>query len=258
MHGVKRLFSWMIPRFDRDRFNVSLVSLRKKDLSEETLEDLGIDISYLAPRRSSTRPPCPALLKIVDAKQIDVLHLHGYGATTFGRLAGAMRKHPDDPARARQPDRHAVVSEGCRPAARAVHRYRAGRVEVHRRLRRPRPQDPASKKSRSSTSGVPLEDFSRSASAAGDRRGAARTRHRPGRVRGRHRHPPARLEGQFVSRRRGCPRRRRTARHPVLSGRRGAAAGRSCRRRRRGSGLAIGSCSPDFSATWRARCRRSI
>ena len=47
MHGVKRLFSWMIPRFDRHRFNVSLVSLRKKDLSEETLDALGIDISYL-------------------------------------------------------------------------------------------------------------------------------------------------------------------------------------------------------------------
>ena len=47
MHGVKRLFGWMIPRFDRDRFSVSLVSLRKKDLSEETLEQLGIDITYL-------------------------------------------------------------------------------------------------------------------------------------------------------------------------------------------------------------------
>ncbi len=45
MHGVKRLFSWMIPRFDPERFNVSLVSLRKKDLSEETLESLGVDIT---------------------------------------------------------------------------------------------------------------------------------------------------------------------------------------------------------------------
>jgi hypothetical protein len=29
MHGVKRLFGWMIPRFDRERYNVSLVSLRR-------------------------------------------------------------------------------------------------------------------------------------------------------------------------------------------------------------------------------------
>jgi glycosyltransferase involved in cell wall biosynthesis len=93
MHGVKRLFAWMIPRFDRSRFNVSLVSLRKKDLSEETLESLGVDIEYL--QKSKFDPSTlPALLKIVDRRQIDILHLHGYGATTFGRLAGAMRGIP--------------------------------------------------------------------------------------------------------------------------------------------------------------------
>jgi glycosyltransferase involved in cell wall biosynthesis len=93
MHGVKRLFSWMIPRFDKTRFNVSLVSLRKKDLSEETLESLGVDIEYLD-RGKFDPATLPALLKIVDRKQIDVLHLHGYGATTFGRLAGAIRRLP--------------------------------------------------------------------------------------------------------------------------------------------------------------------
>jgi glycosyltransferase involved in cell wall biosynthesis len=93
MHGVKRLFAWMIPRFDPARFDVSLVSLRKKDLSEETLESLGISIEYL--QRSKFDPTTlPALLKIIDRRQIDVLHLHGYGATTFGRLAGAVRRLP--------------------------------------------------------------------------------------------------------------------------------------------------------------------
>jgi glycosyltransferase involved in cell wall biosynthesis len=93
MHGVKRLFGWMIPRFDSERYNVSLVSLRKKDLSEETLESLGIDITYL--HRSKFDPATlPALLKVIDRKKIDILHLHGYGATTFGRLAGAMRRLP--------------------------------------------------------------------------------------------------------------------------------------------------------------------
>jgi glycosyltransferase involved in cell wall biosynthesis len=93
MHGVKRLFAWMIPRFDRSRFNVSLVSLRKKDLSEETLDALGVDIEYL--HRSKFDPATlTALLKIIDRKEIDILHLHGYGATTFGRLAGAMRRLP--------------------------------------------------------------------------------------------------------------------------------------------------------------------
>jgi glycosyltransferase involved in cell wall biosynthesis len=93
MHGVKRLFAWMIPRFDPAACSVSLVSLRKRDLSEETLDALGIDITYL--HRSRFDPATlPALLKIIDRKRIDVLHLHGYGATTFGRLAGALRGLP--------------------------------------------------------------------------------------------------------------------------------------------------------------------
>ncbi len=93
MHGVKRLFGWMIPRFDRDRFRVSLVSLRKKDLSEETLEQMGVDITYL--ERGKFDPlTLTALLNVIDRKRIDVLHLHGYGATTFGRMAGAIRRIP--------------------------------------------------------------------------------------------------------------------------------------------------------------------
>jgi glycosyltransferase involved in cell wall biosynthesis len=93
MHGVKRLFGWMIPRFDRSRFNVSLVSLRKKDLSEETLEAQGIDITYL--HRSKFDPrTLTDLLRVIDRKRIDILHLHGYGATTFGRLAAVIRRVP--------------------------------------------------------------------------------------------------------------------------------------------------------------------
>ena len=93
MHGVKRLFAWMIPRFDAERYTVSLVSLRKKDLSEETLESFGVDITYL--HKSKFDPATlPALLKLIDRKKIDILHLHGYGATTFGRIAGAMRHLP--------------------------------------------------------------------------------------------------------------------------------------------------------------------
>ena len=93
MHGVKRLFAWMIPRFDPDRYNVSLVSLRRKDLSEETLESMGIDITYL--HKSKFDPTTlPALLRVIRDKRIDILHLHGYGATTFGRVAAGKRRIP--------------------------------------------------------------------------------------------------------------------------------------------------------------------
>ncbi|HOC19788.1 MAG TPA: glycosyltransferase [Vicinamibacterales bacterium] len=93
MHGVKRLFAWMIPRFDPARFDVSLVSLRKRDLSEETLDSFGVDITYLG--KSKFDPTTlAALLRVMDRKRTDILHLHGYGATTFGRAAAALRRIP--------------------------------------------------------------------------------------------------------------------------------------------------------------------
>ena len=93
MHGVKRLFSWMIPRFDSDRFNVSLISLRKQDESEDNLERFGIDVTYLG-RGKFDPATLPALLRVLDEKQADILHMHGYGATTFGRVAAAWRRIP--------------------------------------------------------------------------------------------------------------------------------------------------------------------
>ena len=93
MHGVKRLFTWMIPRFDAERFNVSLISLRSTDTSQERLEDYGIDVTYLS--RSKFDPwTLPALLTELDRRKADILHMHGYGATTFGRLAAARRGLP--------------------------------------------------------------------------------------------------------------------------------------------------------------------
>jgi glycosyltransferase involved in cell wall biosynthesis len=93
MHGVKRLFAWMIPRFDPERFDVSLVSLRTKDTSEDTLEQHGIDVTYL--HRGKFDPATlPALVKVLDEKKADIVHMHGYGATTFGRICAAYRKIP--------------------------------------------------------------------------------------------------------------------------------------------------------------------
>jgi glycosyltransferase involved in cell wall biosynthesis len=164
MHGVKRLFSWMIPRFDREDFNVSLLSLRKKDLSEETLDSLGIDITYL--ERGKFDPlTLPAMLKIVDAKKIDVLHLHGYGATTFGRLVGAVRGIPtivhEHANLTKTPWFQKVADRMLEPStdiALAVSKSTADFV-IHARLI---PQS----KVKVVYLGVPLEDFSRTRTAA--------------------------------------------------------------------------------------------
>jgi len=86
MHGVKRLFAWMIPRFDRSRFEVSLLSLRKKDLSEDNLESLGFPVYYLEKGKFDPST-LPALVSLLSKLEIDVIQTHGYGATTFGRIA---------------------------------------------------------------------------------------------------------------------------------------------------------------------------
>ena len=176
MHGVKRLFAWMIPRFDPARFEVSLVSLRKKDLSEETLDALGIDITYL--HKSKFDPATlPALLKIIDRKKIDVLHLHGYGATTFGRMAAAMRGIPailhehanltDTPWFQKIADR---LLERYTDIAIAVSKSTADFV-VKARLVQP-------EKVKVVYLGAPHEEFSRRALGRRDRGRAARARHR--------------------------------------------------------------------------------
>src|SRR4030095_1350909 len=48
IHGVQRLVAWMLQRFDHDRFDVSLISLRHPDTSPDTLEALGIPVTYLS------------------------------------------------------------------------------------------------------------------------------------------------------------------------------------------------------------------
>jgi glycosyltransferase involved in cell wall biosynthesis len=164
MHGVKRLFSWMIPRFDHERFNVSLVSLRKKDLSEETLDALGIDITYLG-RRKFDPLTFPALQRIVRDKRIDILHMHGYGATTFGRAVAAIGRVPtilhehanltDTPWFQKAADR---VFEPFTDIAIAVSKSTADFV-VHAR------QIPVSKV-KVVYLGVPLEEFSRPRSSS--------------------------------------------------------------------------------------------
>ena len=222
MHGVKRLFAWMIPRFDRDRYNVSLVSLRKKDLSEETLDSFGVDITYL--HKSKFDPATlPALLKVIDRKQIDILHLHGYGATTFGRLAGGMRRIPTilhEHANLTDTPWFQKVADTCleplTDIAIAVSESTAEFVDQGT-------QDPGregeDRLSRRAARGVqPLPEPRR------DRCGPGRARHRARRVRGRHGHAAARVEGQLLSRRRGPAGHQRSAAGEVLHRRRGAAA----------------------------------
>jgi len=51
------------------------------------------------------------LLKVIDRKQIDILHLHGYGGDDVWAAWRGGARHSSDPARTRQSHRHALVPE---------------------------------------------------------------------------------------------------------------------------------------------------
>lgn len=91
IHGVSRLFSWWMPRFDRKRFDVHLVGLRKEDPATENLKQQGIDVISLE-RGKFDFFTINDIARVTDQYQADILHLHGYGASNFGRMAAGGRK----------------------------------------------------------------------------------------------------------------------------------------------------------------------
>ena len=165
-----------------------------------------------------------------------------------------MRRHPGDPARAREPDRHALVSEDRRP------RCSSATPISPSRSRRAPPTSSSTRgwSSRKGESRVPGRAASRS-SAARDRptRSPPRGRSsasRPDDFADRHRDAAARVQGQLVSRRCRAARHRRSGRTPVSSSSAKARCANRSKRRRASSAWAIDSCSsgsPKMSAAAR-------
>jgi glycosyltransferase involved in cell wall biosynthesis len=93
IHGVTQLFSWWFPKFDRERYNIILCSLRDRDRAGEYLESFGIHVYYL--RRGKYDPRILTdIIRLMEKEDVDLLHLHGYAAATFGRLAAKIRQIP--------------------------------------------------------------------------------------------------------------------------------------------------------------------
>lgn len=104
IHGVSRFLARILPRFDRSRFAVRLVGLRPSDRATEHLRELGLEIDCLDKGKFDLSTTS-ALAGAVEKWRPDILHLHGYGSTNFGRLvarrAGVrsiLHEHFVDPA----------------------------------------------------------------------------------------------------------------------------------------------------------------
>ncbi len=93
VHGITRLLSWWFPRWDRTAFDCQLIGLRGHDASSQFLIDRGVAVACLGNGRFDPST-LTALIRRIRADRVELLHLHGYGASDFGRLAGLMTGVP--------------------------------------------------------------------------------------------------------------------------------------------------------------------
>lgn len=93
LHGVARTFQWWMPRFDHTRFNVLLCSRKGYDKAAEQMIQSHVVPLYLGYGKYDPRNLFK-LLRLMREHDIDILHLHGYGAGTWGRIAGLLRGKP--------------------------------------------------------------------------------------------------------------------------------------------------------------------
>ncbi len=93
LHGVARGFQWWLPAFDKTEFRVLLCSRKARDKAAEEMERLGLTPFYLGYGKFDLRN-LTSLLKLLDAEKIDIIHAHGYGACTWGRIAGLIKGIP--------------------------------------------------------------------------------------------------------------------------------------------------------------------
>ena len=79
-----------ISHLDRRRFDVGVCSLRGSDPGGQFLEAKGVKVYYLGFGKYSFRN-LNGITEVIDEEKADIVHLHGYSAANYGRIA-ARRK----------------------------------------------------------------------------------------------------------------------------------------------------------------------
>ena len=104
IHGVSRLFAWWFPRYDKTRYVPHLVGLKNDDAATRALKAEGVNARMLG--RSPFDPRLVADIgQEIHRTRAKILHVHGYAASNFGRIAAkkagiplVLHEHFADPA----------------------------------------------------------------------------------------------------------------------------------------------------------------
>lgn len=94
VHGIGKAIEWWIPRFDPEMFRFSVVSLRGVEPFGEVFEKQGTPIDFLSKGKFDFTT-LTALVRLIRERKVDIIHLHGYGASNFGRLASRITGVPN-------------------------------------------------------------------------------------------------------------------------------------------------------------------
>src|SRR6185436_177631 len=86
IHGVSRLFAWWFPRYDKTRYVPHLIGLKNEEGASKALKAEGVPVRMMG--RSAMDPRLIADIgDEIQRTRAKILHVHGYAASNFGRIA---------------------------------------------------------------------------------------------------------------------------------------------------------------------------
>lgn len=89
-NSIAILFGHWIDYMDRSRFTPVVCTLREPDPGGVYLEKKGIRVHYIGLGKYSFRT-VTELERVIEREEADIVHLHGYRGSNFGRLAARRR-----------------------------------------------------------------------------------------------------------------------------------------------------------------------
>jgi glycosyltransferase involved in cell wall biosynthesis len=93
LHGGGRLYWHVLPRFDADRFRIVPCMLRADETIRKVFARGPVPVRILDKGKFDPTTLW-TFLRLIKEEDIHVMHLHCYGASTFGRLAGLLSGVP--------------------------------------------------------------------------------------------------------------------------------------------------------------------
>jgi hypothetical protein len=93
LHGGGRLYWNVLPRFDAERFRIVPCMLRASETIRHVFAKSSVPVRILDKGKFDPTTLW-TFLRLIKEENIHVMHLHCYGASTFGRLAGMLTGVP--------------------------------------------------------------------------------------------------------------------------------------------------------------------